>query len=195
MRWYAEEAACPKHSTVLYSMDILHRPFCSWVLSSIPHAKTFLDIASGSGVLSSMLLKRDNTVSVTLLDKSRVSLRFSEKKLYKYRDRCAFVEGDAEALPFDDESFFSAAIVDSIYYLDPLKALSEAYRVLKKGGTLIVAFQAYDNTSVSKWASGIVDVKSPERIMKIMDELGFDILSFDKGAKAWARIVAIKGMC
>jgi SAM-dependent methyltransferase len=48
--------------------------------------------------------------------------------------------GDAEALPFDDRSFDSAALLYVLYHLpDPARALAEAQRVLRPGGLIAVA--------------------------------------------------------
>ena len=48
--------------------------------------------------------------------------------------------GDAEALPFEDSSFDSAALLYVLYHLpDPAPALAEAHRVLRPGGLVVVA--------------------------------------------------------
>jgi SAM-dependent methyltransferase len=50
------------------------------------------------------------------------------------------VVGDAEALPFEDRSFNSAALLYVLYHLpDPARALAEAHRVLRPGGLVAVA--------------------------------------------------------
>jgi len=51
------------------------------------------------------------------------------------------VEGMAESLPFEDSSFDFVLMVTVICFLNDVgKALSEAYRVLKPGGSIIIAF-------------------------------------------------------
>ena len=50
------------------------------------------------------------------------------------------VVGDAAALPFEDRSFGSAALLYVLYHLpDPAQALAEAHRVLRPGGLVAVA--------------------------------------------------------
>ncbi len=50
-------------------------------------------------------------------------------------------EGVAEDLPFEDESFDCVLIVTTICFVDDIeKALKEAYRILKKGGYIVIGF-------------------------------------------------------
>ena len=50
-------------------------------------------------------------------------------------------EGMAESLPFEDSSFDFVLMVTVICFLNDVgKALSEAYRVLKPGGCIVIAF-------------------------------------------------------
>jgi SAM-dependent methyltransferase len=51
------------------------------------------------------------------------------------------IEGVAEELPFEDESFDFVLMVTTICFLDDAeKALREAHRVLKPGGSIIIGF-------------------------------------------------------
>ncbi len=51
------------------------------------------------------------------------------------------IEGTAESLPFNDEEFDFLLMVTTVCFIDDLKkAFSEAYRVLKKKGALIIGF-------------------------------------------------------
>jgi len=51
------------------------------------------------------------------------------------------VEGIAEDLPFDDESFDFVLMVTTICFLDDVeKAFKEAHRALKRGGSIIIGF-------------------------------------------------------
>jgi ubiquinone/menaquinone biosynthesis C-methylase UbiE len=52
-------------------------------------------------------------------------------------ERLAFVRGDAEALPFEDQSFDGVACHGALYLIgDPFAALAEQVRVLKPGGRI-----------------------------------------------------------
>lgn len=57
------------------------------------------------------------------------------------------IQGTAEHLAFTDNSFDYALIVTTICFVDsPDKMLSEAYRILKPGGRLVIGFIDRDST-------------------------------------------------
>jgi len=58
---------------------------------------------------------------------------------YKGRDKIEVKEFDAQNLPFEDKSFDVVILYEAIYYLpEPGKFVSEAHRVLKKDGVLLI---------------------------------------------------------
>ena len=98
-----------------------------------------LDIGCGTGVLCQMIaqqLQPENGGTVTGIDAAGKMIEVARKK--RGNDHCLFEPMAAENLTFDDESFDS--VVSSLFYhhvpLDLKKqSLSEAFRVLKPGGT------------------------------------------------------------
>ena len=62
--------------------------------------------------------------------------------LYRARERgITAVRGVAEALPFHDDCFDSALMVTTVCFVDDLEvAFSEAYRVLRDGGALVLGY-------------------------------------------------------
>src|SRR6478609_5765539 len=95
-----------------------------------------LDVAAGTGTSSASLAR--NGASVVAAD-------FSEGMIEVGRQRQAgnpfvrFVQADAMALPFDDDSFDAVTISFGLRNIvDPKKALAEFYRVVKPGGRVVV---------------------------------------------------------
>lgn len=64
----------------------------------------------------------------------------------------AVVDGVAEALPFDNAQFDFALMVTTICFLDDTpKAMKEAYRILKPGGSLIIGLVDRDSPMGRKY--------------------------------------------
>ncbi|MEN0083245.1 MAG: bifunctional demethylmenaquinone methyltransferase/2-methoxy-6-polyprenyl-1,4-benzoquinol methylase UbiE [Leifsonia sp.] len=98
--------------------------------------ETILDVAAGTGTSSASLAR--NGASVVAAD-------FSEGMIEVGRRRQAdnpfvrFVQADATALPFDDDSFDAVTISFGLRNIvDPKKALAEFYRVVRPGGRVVV---------------------------------------------------------
>ena len=92
-----------------------------------------LDIAAGTGTSSAALAERG--ADVTALDFSRGMIEVGRER----HPDITFVEGDAEALPFDDDVFDAVTISFGLRNVNrPKVALTEMLRVLKPGGRLVV---------------------------------------------------------
>ena len=96
------------------------------------HAGTgLLDVACGPGLVSSAAAARG--AKVTGMD-------FSPNMVAEARRRhpaLTFLEGDAEALPFEDDTFDAVVIGFGLHHFPyPVRALAEARRVLRSGGRL-----------------------------------------------------------
>jgi demethylmenaquinone methyltransferase/2-methoxy-6-polyprenyl-1,4-benzoquinol methylase len=108
-----------------------------------------LDMAGGTGDIAERILKASvGYAEVTVGDINTDMLRVGEERAKKWRfgGNARFVEANAEALPFADESFDAYTIAFGIRNVPRIeKALSEAYRVLKRGGRfLCLEFSAAD---------------------------------------------------
>jgi len=121
----------------------LHRlwkeAFINW-LAPPRSSKNYLhlDVAGGTGDIAFRLLKASSgdTRSV-ICDISGEMLRVGEKRAAQkgLEDRLSFVQGNAESLPFPDNSFDAYTIafgIRNVTHIDV--ALHEAHRVLKRGG-------------------------------------------------------------
>ncbi|PID27822.1 MAG: SAM-dependent methyltransferase [Candidatus Cloacimonadota bacterium] len=95
----------------------------------IPIEKRGVEIGVGSGIFAKELGIRFG------IDPSENMLKLAEKRGIK--TDCGF----AENLPYKENSFDFAVFITSLCFItDPLKAFKEAYRIVHKKGSLIVAF-------------------------------------------------------
>lgn len=121
--------------------DVAWRSFAVKFASVRPGDRV-LDCACGTGDLSQAFAAAPTSQVVGLdftaqmLDHARIkATRLSKPQ----QDKLTYVEGDAMALPFPDQSFDVVSIAFGIRNVStPARALAEFYRVLRPAGRLIV---------------------------------------------------------
>lgn len=105
----------------------------TWI-ASFCKGKDVVDVACGTGPGLGLVARVARSlvagdISPGLLAQARAH----------YGDRVAFVEMDAQALPFPDASKEAIAIVEALYYIpDANKFFAECRRVLVPGGKLLI---------------------------------------------------------
>ena len=100
-----------------------------------------LDVAGGTGDIAFRFLKRAPAAQATVCDLTASMLEAGRQRAEAEHlsDRLEWLVGDAMALPFEDNSFDGYTISFGIRNVTRIEdALSEAYRVLKPGGRLMV---------------------------------------------------------
>src|SRR5579871_2495762 len=106
-----------------------HRPFAH------------LDVAGGTGDIAFRVARSGGPgTTATVADINAKMLRVGAERARRQRleDRVSFVEANAEALPCDDARFDAYTIAFGIRNVPRIeKALTEAYRVLKRGGRFL----------------------------------------------------------
>ena len=117
--------------------------------------KNLLDVAGGTGDIAFRFIERTkNQAKVTILDRNENMLKEGKRRATNglMGTDLQWVCGDAMNLPFESEVFDYYTISFGIRnVLDLKKCLSEAYRVLKPGGRImILEFSRVDNQTLSK---------------------------------------------
>lgn len=100
-----------------------------------------LEIGAGTGV-NFDYYSSNKLVKLTVLDLKFNS--FIRSKPLNKKIKINYIEGSAEELPFEDETF--DCVVSTLIYCsveNPQRALSEVYRVLKPGGKCILLNMYY----------------------------------------------------
>jgi demethylmenaquinone methyltransferase/2-methoxy-6-polyprenyl-1,4-benzoquinol methylase len=93
-----------------------------------------LDVATGTGMVTAELRRRADC-SVVGLDQSKEMLAAARVRFANDASRVELVEGQAEELPFDDESFDALTVTYLLRYVDdPPATLRELARVVRPGG-------------------------------------------------------------
>ncbi len=94
---------------------------------------TVIDVGAGTGFTTEGIVQRVKPENVVMVDQNPYQLEKALKK--KSLDKVKKKIGDAEDLPFPDDSFDRYVSAGSIeYWPEPQRGICEAYRVIKPGG-------------------------------------------------------------
>lgn len=127
-----DEGMQGSHARALYPY-ILEEAKRSLAGVCTPHV---LDVGCGTGALSEQLLAALPDCRLTGIDLSSAMV---ERARIRLAARAEVIEGDAESLPFRDESFDLVVCNDSFHhYPDPDRAAFQMWRVLRRGGALVM---------------------------------------------------------
>jgi demethylmenaquinone methyltransferase/2-methoxy-6-polyprenyl-1,4-benzoquinol methylase len=137
----------------------LHRAWKDRLVTMLqpPKMRAFqhLDVAGGTGDVAFRVAKAGGRrTKVTVLDINGDMLTVGRARAAKHdvSDQITFIEGNAEALPFANASFDAYTIAFGIRNVPRIGvALSEAYRVLKRGRRfLCLEFSNVDNQTLDR---------------------------------------------
>jgi MPBQ/MSBQ methyltransferase len=109
----------------------------SIALLDIQPEQQVLDVACGKGKSSFLLAMQYPATKITGIDKI---VEHTEVANLLYGKTCnlAYQTGDAEALPFADQSFDRIHCLEAAFHFDRSRFLQEAYRVIKPGGCIVI---------------------------------------------------------
>jgi SAM-dependent methyltransferase len=118
-----------------YAIQLYHH-----VVSRVSlQGKDVLEVGCGRGGGASYLARYMNPRRFIGLDINKTAINF-DRRFYKAQKNLEFIVGDAQAMPFPDESVDVALNVESSHhYNDFARFLGEVHRVLKPGGSFLMA--------------------------------------------------------
>jgi len=141
-----------------------------------------LEVACGRGGFARELARCG--AHVTGCDFSVAALRVGKAKLQAFSDgaSCAFVQGDAQVLPFADESFDIVVCCETIEHVPDVKsAVRELWRVARPGGKLFLTTPNYANLM------GLYDLYARVRHSGRKDDQPFDRRQWFLQVRKWVR--------
>lgn len=158
----------------------LYQELCGIISKSLHKNMQVLELACGTGQLTFPLCKKVASWEAT---------DFSVKMIEEAKVRAGnlpvtFTVQDATNLPYEDGKFDAVVIANALHIMpNPLQALKEIHRVLKKGGLLIAPTFVYEGkiNKVRIWMMEMVGFqtfhkwKSDEYIEFVCNE-GFDLV-------------------
>jgi ubiquinone/menaquinone biosynthesis C-methylase UbiE len=125
-----------------------HKWMAKSLVEKIPANGSVLEIAPGPGYFCIELAKLGR-YQITGLDISRSFVGIARRNAEKAGYKIDFRKGNASAMPFKDATFdFTFCQAAFKNFSEPVKAISEMYRVLKPGGTAVIADMRRDASTV-----------------------------------------------
>lgn len=146
-----------------------------------------LDVGAGTGFTTLGIVQYVKQQNVTLLDQSPHQLARAQRK--PSLQGCLFIRGDAENLPFPDNTFDRYISAGSIeYWPHPEKAIREAFRVLKPGGRALIIGPILPENIFSRWLAELwMLFPEEEHYWRWFEESGFLNIQRQYVRPTWVR--------
>ena len=110
----------------------------------IPPVSQVLDVAVGTADLAIEMLRTGKAQQVTGIDLSEQMMAIGAQKCMKRNVEVTFVKGDAQAMPFEDNTFDAVTCAYGCRNFRSLdEGLKEMFRVLKPGGQVTILEFSY----------------------------------------------------
>ncbi len=150
-----------------------------------------LEVGCGTGFTTEGIVSKVRDENVVAVDLTPEQLTKATLKLPKVN----YLLGDAENLPFKDNTFDAAISAGSIeYWPNPQKGIEEMARVTKSGGRVVIlAPRKPDNPLVRKFAESIMLFPSTQQCVAWFTRAGLnDIKVVEMGPyRFWSKLVVI----
>jgi ubiquinone/menaquinone biosynthesis C-methylase UbiE len=181
-----------------------HEKVWRWGLEHIAIAPDaiILDVGCGGGGAVRILAQAASRGQVYGVDYSEDVLptaRRVNQALIK-QGRVEIKHGSVSALPFPDDTFdLATAFETTIFWPSLVNDLREVRRVLRPGGTFLIANEAYKDASFeernAKWSrlTGFQQLQTPEETRQCLIEAGYAKVAIDTVPdKNWIAAIALK---
>jgi len=113
-----------------------------------------IDVGSGTGFTTEGIVQYVDPARVTCVDQSPQQMQHARRK--PALQDCSFQLGDAENIPYPDDSFDRYVSAGSIeYWPDPQRGIDEAYRVTKSGGRAVMIGPLHPVFPLSRWMADV----------------------------------------
>jgi ubiquinone/menaquinone biosynthesis C-methylase UbiE len=123
-----------------------HQGMAAELAPKIPAGGSVLEIAPGPGFFCIELAKLGD-FRITGLDISKSFVEIARKNAVEAGFRIDFRQGNASDMPFEDGTFdFTFCQAAFKNFSEPIRAITEMYRVLRKGGVAVIVDLRQDAT-------------------------------------------------
>ena len=190
-----EEDGARRIEAIYSTPDVVAQRHWTRQILTLHPGESVLDVGSGPGFLAAEMASEVGPMGrVSGIDISQTMLAMAQEKCSKLSMAAPvdFQLGDATKLPFRDGTFDAAVSIQVYEYVaDVDAALSEARRILKPGGRILVVDTDWDSivwhgadpvltaSVLSAWAEHLVDPHLPGTLTRRLRSNGFTVQAHD----------------
>lgn len=157
------------------------------LIDKLPKGAKILDVGCGSGFAIEKCVKNRSDLEVYGIDVALALIQYAAER----RPQFKFEIGKSEKLPFSNNEFDALLYLDTIeHFVDPVRSLSEARRVLKENGILIVLvvleghplfqliWKMWLRLRGKVWHEAHLRVFTKNNLKELLNNSGFKIVKF-----------------
>jgi SAM-dependent methyltransferase len=137
--------------------------------------RTILDVGFGQGRTAAVLVRAGHRVLGVDPSSTMVAQATARNRAACRDGRAVLHHGDGITIPFPDDSADAAITTHTVYFMpDPAATIADIARVLRPGGTLVIACRTSDDDTPAWIDPDIYRIRSADEITAMLRAAGFD---------------------
>jgi ubiquinone/menaquinone biosynthesis C-methylase UbiE len=143
-------------------------------LLDLTQPRTVLDVGFGQGRTVAVLLGQGHRVLGVDASPTMVKQATARNRSACRDGRATLLHGDGITIPFPDDSADAAITVHTVYFMpDPAATFVDIARVMRPGGTLVVACRTSDTPTPAWMDPTIYRVPTADHVTALLADAGF----------------------
>jgi SAM-dependent methyltransferase len=144
--------------------------------------RTVLDIGFGQGRTAAVLVRAGHHVLGVDSSPTMVTQATARNRAACRDGRATLRHGDGITIPFPDDGADAAITAHTIYFMpDPAATIADIARVLRPGGTLVIACRTSDDDTPAWIDPNIYRIRTADELTTILRTAGFDHIQHEPG--------------
>jgi SAM-dependent methyltransferase len=144
--------------------------------------RTILDVGFGQGRTAAVLVRAGHRVLGVDPSSTMVAQATARNRAACRDGRAVLHHGDGITVPFPDDSADAAITAHTVYFMpDPAATIADIARVLRPGGTLVIACRTSDDDTPAWIDPDIYRIRSADEITAMLRAAGFDRVVHEPG--------------